>query len=205
MLDLEDFADVMQRSKIPQGIMKLASFGLICACLSLTACQPGANLPPLAETKQGAYRLGVDDQVRVITFGQESLTGQFRVNDRGNLAIPLLGSILANGLTPSELERSIEARLKEKKVLLDPAVSVEVMSYRPVFILGEITKPGQYPYQPNMTVLTAVAIAGGFTYRAQTSYASILRTENGSDVEGKVTRGTDVRPGDVIDIFQRYY
>ena len=207
MLALGEFAELIQHFQyemLPQAL-KRASLGLVCVCLSLTACQPGANLPRLAETPDGPYRLGVDDQVRVITFGQEPLTGQFRVNDRGNLAIPLLGSIPANGLTTVGLEHGIEDRLKEKKVLLNPAVSVEVTGYRPVFILGEVTKPGQYPYQPNMTVLTAVAIAGGFTYRAQTGYASVVRAENGSDVEGKVTRTTRVRPGDVIDIFERYY
>jgi polysaccharide export outer membrane protein len=208
VLYLRDFASVIRRFRFgtrPQVFGRASIFALLGACLFLTACQPGANLPPLPDTAQSSYRLGVDDQVRVITFGEASLTGQFRVNDRGSLAIPLLGAIPADGLTTSELERRIEARLKEKKVLLDPAVSVEVLSYRPVFILGEVTKPGQYPYQPNMTVLTAVAVAGGFTYRAQTNYASILRAEGDSDVEGKVMRNTRVRPGDVIDIFERYY
>jgi polysaccharide export outer membrane protein len=197
----------MQRSQIKIRRKTLWPVGLclIATSFFLTACQPGANLAALPDAPQGAYRLGVDDQIRVVTFGQDPLTGQFRVNDRGNVAIPLLGSIPADGLTTTELERNIEQRLKEKKVLLNPAVSVEVMGYRPVFILGEVTKPGQYPYQPNMTVLTAVAVAGGFTYRAQTNYASILRTENGNGVEGKVARTAPVRPGDVIDIFERYY
>ena len=143
--------------------------------------------------------------MRVITFGQEQLTGQFRINDRGDIAIPLLGNVKADGLTTTELEGSIEQRLKDKQVLQAPSVSVEVLNYRPVFILGEITKPGQYAYQPDMTVLTAVAIAGGFTYRAQTDYASILRTERGHSTEGRVPRGAPVRPGDVITIFERYF
>lgn len=189
----------------PRWLSRSAHATAALICLLLTACEPGADLPPLPETQAGPYRLGVDEQIRIITFGQEQLTGQFRVNDRGNVAIPFLGAIPADGLTTTEVERSIERRLKEKKVLLDPSVSVEVMSYRPVFILGEVAKPGQYPYQPNMTVLTATAIAGGFTYRAQTDYASILRTENGHSVEGRVTRGTPVRPGDVINVFERYF
>ena len=174
-------------------------------CLLLAGCEPGAKLAPLPETAEAPYRLGVDEQIRIITFGQEPLTGQFRVNDRGFVAIPLLGSIPASGLTTTELEHSIEARLRDKKVLLDPSVSVEVLSYRPIFILGEVAKPGQYPYQPNMTVLTAVAVAGGFTYRAQTGYASILRTIDGHPVEGRVTRATTVHPGDVITAFERYF
>jgi len=191
--------------------MNFPALAPLLRCLSLAmlllmaTCAPGSDLPPLPETPPAPYRLGVDDQVRIITFGEDSLTGQFRVNDRGTIAIPLLGAIPADGLTTAELEHSIEAELKKKKVLLDPSVSVEILGYRPVFILGEVAKPGQYPYQPGMTVLTAVAIAGGFTYRAQTDYASILRKSDGHTVEGRVPRGTDVLPGDVITVFERYF
>ena len=173
--------------------------------LVLGGCSPGSGLPPLPETSAGPYRLGVDDLVRVITFGDEHLTGQFRVNDRGNVAVPLLGPVRAEGLTTAELEDSIAKILRDKKVLLDPSVAVEVLRYRPVFILGEVTKPGEYPYQPGMTVLTAVSIAGGYTYRAETGYASILRKIDGHSVEGRVKRGADVDSGDVITIFPRYF
>ena len=183
---------------------KAVKAGLLSACLVLAGCSPGWNLQPLPDTDADAYHLGVDDQVRVITFGAEQLTGQFRVNDRGVIAIPLLGSIKAEGLTTAELERAVEARLTEKEVLVHPSVSVEVLAYRPVFVLGEVNKPGQYPYQPGMTVLTAVAIAGGFTYRAQTERASILRNTEGHAVEGAVQRNTQVRPGDVINVLDRF-
>ena len=141
----------------------------------------------------------------MIIFGDEHLTGQFRVNDRGSISIPLLGPVRADGLTTAELENSIAKQLRDKKVLLDPSISVEVLNYRPVFILGEVTKPGRYAYEPGMTVLTAVSEAAGFTYRAQTSYASILRTIDGHSVEGRVARGTSVLPGDVITVLQRYF
>jgi len=175
------------------------------ACLLFSSCAPGSGLRPLPSTPAGPYRLGTDDRVRIITFGQEQLTGECRVNDRGYIALPLLGPAKAAGATTSELEHSIAEKLREKKVLRDPSVSVEVLSYRPIFILGEVTKPGQYPYQPSMTVLTAVAIAGGFTYRAQTGYASILRSTEHGPVEGRVPRGEPVQPGDVITIFERYF
>jgi polysaccharide export outer membrane protein len=179
--------------------------GVVMTSLLMTACSPGSGLPPLAATPAGPYRLGVGEEVRIITFGEERLTGQFRVNDRGEIAIPLLGTIPATGLTTTELEKAISRQLMDKKVLLDPSVSVEVLSYRPVFILGEVSKPGEYPYKPGMTVLTAVAIAGGFTYRAETDYASILRNTDNHPIEGKVPRGMEVRPGDVIDIYERYF
>lgn len=175
------------------------------ACLWASSCSPGSGLPPLPEESYSGYRLGINDEVRVITFGQEQLTGQFRINDRGQLAVPLLGSVPADGLTTAELEHSIEQLLKKKDLLQNPSVSVDVITYRPVFILGEVAKPGQYPYQPGMTVLTAVALAGGFTYRAVTDYASILRTADGHSVEGRVGRGVLVEPGDVVDIFERRF
>ena len=195
----------MQPRLTRRSTVRIFLHSAVIPLVGLSSCTPGSNLPPLAETDPGPYRLAVDDQVRVITFGQEQLTGQFRVNDRGTIAVPLLGPIPANGLTSSELEKKIEAELKAKKVLLDPSVSVEVVGYRPMFILGEVTKPGQYPYEPGMTVLTAVAIAGGFTYRAQTGYASLLRTVSGHSTEGRVPRGMEVLPGDVITILERYF
>ena len=181
------------------------SLVLACGLWLLAGCSAGSGLPPLPAATNGPYELGVDDLVRIITFGDEHLTGQFRVNDRGNIAIPLLGAVKADGLTTSQLEASIADHLREKKLLLDPSVSVEVVSYRPVFVLGEVSKPGQFPYQPGMTVLTSVSLAGGYTYRAETGYASILRKIDGRSVEGRVNRGADVRPGDVIDIFPRYF
>jgi polysaccharide biosynthesis/export protein len=195
----------MQPFRTRRSVLHTVRRSTLVPLLGSASCSTGSSLPPLAEGSVGPYRLAVDDQVRIITFGQEQLTGQFRVNDRGQIAVPLLGAISASGLTSSELERQIEQELKQKKVLLDPSVSVEVTSYRPMFILGEVAKPGQYPYEPGMTVLTAVAIAGGFTYRAQTNYASLLRTVNGHSVEGRVPRGMAVLPGDVITILERYF
>ena len=171
---------------------------------ALTACSEGANLPPLPDTHTAAYHLGVGDQVRVLTFGEEQLTGEFRVNDSGNVDLPLVGALPASGRTTNELSTEIADELRSKKLMRDPSVSVEVTNYRPIFVLGEVSHPGQYPYQPGMTVLTAVTVAGGFTYRAVKSYASILRTSNGKATEGRVSRQTYVEPGDVITVFERH-
>lgn len=197
----------LHRISIGSLLARTRNAGLaLIGCAVLTACQPGADLTPLTSAPEAPYRLGVDEQIRIITFGQEQLTGQFLINDRGNVAIPLLGAIKAEGLTTTELERSIERHLIEKKVFLTPSVSVEVVAYRPVYILGEVTKPGEYPYKPNSTVLSMIARAGGYTYRAQTEYTSIVRNDDGRHlVEGKVQRSTAVRPGDVINVFERYY
>jgi polysaccharide export outer membrane protein len=178
---------------------------VIAGMLLLVSCSLGSDLPPLPSGPFGPYRLGTDDRVRIITFDEKELTGEFHVNDEGNVAIPLLGAIPAKGLTTADLEQSIRQRLEEKKILLDPSVSVEIIDYRPIFVLGEVNKPGQYPYQPGMTVLTAVAVAGGFTYRAKTGGATILRQIEGKSIEGRVARGMEVLPGDVITIQERYF
>ena len=170
----------------------------------LTACTPGSDMPPLPDDPNPAYRLGAGDRVRVIVFGQDQITGEFRVNDAGSIAVPLIGLVRAGGLTTAQLQDSIAANLKRAEIVREPNVSVEVLTYRPVFILGEVKLPGQYPFQPGMTVLTAVAVAGGFTYRAVTGYATILRAQGNRSVEGRVSRGAAVQPGDVITILERH-
>ena len=179
--------------------------GLACILLTLAACAPGSNLPFLNAYRNESYRLGSGDQIRVITFGEDQLTGEFRVDDGGNIALPLLSDVKAAGLTPEELGQHIAAELRRRKLLQDPSVAVEVIAFRPVFVLGEVAKPGQYPYQPGMTLLTAVAIAGGFTYRAVDSYASVVRTTDKQAVQGRVTPLSFIAPGDVINVFERRF
>lgn len=173
--------------------------------LALGACAPGADLPPLPQDAHAEFRVGAGDQIRIITVGEDVLTGDFRISDSGNIAVPLLGAVRAAGLTPAALGTRIANELKSKNLFKNPSVSVEVLTYRPFFILGEVTKPGQYAYQPDMTVLTAVAVGGGFTYRAIEGYASIVRRIGDKAVEGKVGRQTLVQPGDTITIFQRRF
>jgi len=177
---------------------------LCCTLLPLVGCAPGRGLPPVPPSS-GEYRLGPGDAVRLITFGEEALTGEFRVSDAGTIAVPLLGGVRAAGLTPAELEASVTAKLKDAKLLRDPSVAAEVTAYRPIFVLGEVNKPGQYPYQPGMTVVTAAAVAGGFTYRAVEGYASVVRTLGGHAMEGKALRQTYLQPGDVVTVFERRF
>ena len=189
------------QSRSRRAVIRQAVAGV---ALVLTACTPGSDMPPLPEDPNPAYHLGAGDQVRVIVFGQDQITGQFRVNDAGSIAVPLIGLVHAAGLTTAQLQEAIAANLKRAEIVREPNVSVEVLAYRPVFILGEVKLPGQYPFQPGMTVLTAVAVAGGFTYRAVTGRATILRVEGGRSVEGRVPRGAAVQPGDVITILERH-
>ena len=142
--------------------------------LALAGCMPGSDLAALPPPDAG-YHLGAGDQVRVITYDETQLSNTFTVGGDGKVAFPLVGAVQAAGLTPNQFAGAISSTLKESKLVNQPSVSVEVAIYRPISVLGEVSHPGQYPYQPGMTMLDAVALAGGFTYRAVTGYASDWR------------------------------
>jgi polysaccharide export outer membrane protein len=178
---------------------------MVAMAILLARCAPGHNLPAMPPLSGGDYRLGPGDIVRIITYGEEPLTGEFRVSEQGTVALPLAGGVKAVGRTPHELETAIAMTLKKGDMLKKASVSVEVTTYRPIYVLGEVNKPGQYPYQPGMTVISAAAIAGGFTYRAVEDYASVVRTVAGDSIEGKASRQAFVQPGDVITVFERKF
>jgi polysaccharide export outer membrane protein len=190
---------------LKQGFSIVRRLTCLLLCMAAVGCAPGRGLPDLPSASPGGYRLGSGDVVRLITVGDESLTGEFRVDDGGRVALPLIGAVPAAGQTPDGLAAAIKSALLRGNLYTAPSVSVEVTSYRPIFVLGEVSKPGQYPYQPGMTVVTAAAVAGGFTYRAINDYASVVRTQDGVAVEGKAIRQSFIQPGDVITIFERRF
>jgi polysaccharide biosynthesis/export protein len=173
----------------------------------LAACStPGANLPPLPEADRADYRLGPQDQVRVTVFNDPRLTGEFRVSDNGMLALPLVGTVRAAGQTTAEVKSAIEAEMRNKNLFRDPNVAVEVLVYRPIFVLGMVERGGQFPYQPGMSVLTAVAVAGGFNYRAIRDYVSITRVgPDGRAMEYRARPSDLVQPGDTITVYERRF
>lgn len=173
--------------------------------LILAGCDTGRGLQPLPDYQSGAYRLGAGDLLRVLTFGEDQLTGEFRVSDQGSIGLPLVGSVQAAGKTPQQLEADISSALVKGDFLKKPHVTVEVIAYRPIFVLGEVSKPGQFPYQPGMTFLTAVAVAGGFTYRAVQDYGEVVRATKSVAVTGRVTSNTFLAPGDVVRVLERYF
>ena len=181
---------------------------LIGAGLAAGCAVPADKLPPLLPATT-VYRLGTGDQVRITTFGEPGLTGDFRVDDSGKVALPLAGGLRAAGLTTAELAFGVSDLLQKSGLYKDAKVSVEVTQYRPVFVLGEVAKPGQYAYQPGMTVLTSVAIAGGFTYRAVQDRFSVVRQTGGTGIEavseGRAARDTLLSPSDVITVHERIF
>ena len=173
--------------------------------LGLAGC---ATYKPVAdafyEELKKPYSLDAGDRMRITVFGQADLSNTYTVEKSGYIAFPLLGSILARGRTPKHVEADIATKLRAG-FLRDPDVSVEMDRYRPFFIMGEVAASGQYTYVPGMTVQKAVAIAGGFTARAEQQDSDVTRNVNGNVLTGRVSIGDPILPGDTVYIRERLF
>jgi polysaccharide export outer membrane protein len=161
-----------------------------------------APMPPARY--DAAYRLDAGDKLRVVVFGQDGLTNTYAIDAGGSITLPLIGAVPARGRTTAELAGAITARLRNGYIR-EPSVAVEIESYRPFFILGEVAAPGQYPYVPNMTVESAVAIAGGFSPRARRDTVTLTHTDGGGTGRYVVPLGTSVAPGDTVMVGERWF
>jgi len=150
------------------------------------------------------YKLDSGDKVKVTIYGEDDLSGEFSVDGSGNVRLPLIGQVRAAGLTQHEFEEAVAAQLAHG-FLINPRVSVEVTSYRPFSILGEVNKPGEYPFENGMTVLNAVAIGGGYTYRADKSDVYIRRKGAASEAKFPADDTTLVYPGDTVRVDERIF
>ena len=151
-----------------------------------------------------SYRLGAGDKVKVTIFGEPDLSGTYSISGEGKVSAPLVGDIQAAGLTAPELQAALETTYRQG-YLKDPKVNVEVMSFRPFYILGEVKLPGEYPYDNGMTVVKAVAMAQGFTYRADEKHVFIKHLNGIKEDEVPLTSNAPVAPGDTIRIAERYF
>lgn len=187
-------------------VLALIGFTLI-ACdgprgdiTNLAAATPAAPI-----SSPGTYRLSAGDKLKVTVFNEADLTGEFQVNERGNIAFPLVGEVQAANSTPDEFQQRLSTRLRGKYVK-NPRVSVEMTNYRPVNVLGEVRNAGQIQYRPGLTIQDAVALAGGFTYRANTRTIYVRR----ADANGEISINTDeakvpILPGDNIRVPERFF
>ncbi len=193
-----------QSSGIVACLCLIGLVALAAACTSPPSSVPAASSgsSPAPGAQAAAYRLGTGDQLRVIVFGEEDLSGEFEVDDTGAVSMPLVGDIRASGQTLRTFEAAVRERLSEG-YLKDPRVSVQVLNYRPFYIIGEVEKGGEYPFVSGMHVINAVAVAGGFTYRANTS--TVFITRGGEELEFEVTPELRLQPGDVIRVPERFF
>jgi polysaccharide biosynthesis/export protein len=150
------------------------------------------------------YHLDAGDRLRVVVYGQEGLTNTYSISAGGTITMPLIGAVPARGRTPQGLAADIAARLRNG-FIREPSVAVEVEAYRPFFILGEVQAPGQYPYVPNMTAESAVAIAGGFSPRARKDRVTITHTDASGTSRMVMPPGTPISPGDTVLVGERWF
>lgn len=193
----------------------LAWLVLALAALGASGCVSGApageiiraddgDLAALDTVQAAGYRLGAGDALKITVFGEEALSGEYLVGEQGKVSFPLVGEVDAAGKILPEFTAHLESRLREGYVRA-PRVTVEVTNYRPFFILGEVGSPGTYPFSANLTVINAVATAGGFTYRADTRRVFIKHVGEPTEREYRLTSQTPVQPGDTVRIGQRRF
>ena len=193
--------------------MSLKSGGAIGALRNAFAAAPRptyAPVPvvyaaaPMPAVHDTSYKLDAGDKLRVVVYGQEGLTNTYAIDAGGSITMPLIGAVPARGRTPAGLAAAITAKLRNGYIR-DPSVAVEIESYRPFFILGEVAAPGQYPYVPNMSVESAVAIAGGFSPRARRDSVTLTHTDASGPMRAVVPLGTPVGPGDTVLVGERWF
>ncbi|MBR1129455.1 polysaccharide biosynthesis/export family protein [Bradyrhizobium iriomotense] len=173
---------------------------------SAPAPMPVGYAAPMAAPGRydASYHLDAGDKLRVVVYGQEGLTNSYAIDAGGSITMPLIGAVPARGRTTAGLAGEIAARLRNGYIR-EPSVAVEIDTYRPFFILGEVSAPGQYPYVPNMTVESAVAIAGGFSPRAKRDVVTVTHSENGGAMRAVVPLGTPLAPGDTVFVGERWF
>jgi polysaccharide export outer membrane protein len=186
----------------PQGDLDSLAYGRSYAMVP--APMAVAYAAPMPVAYDTAYRLDAGDKLRVVVYGQEGLTNTYAIDAGGSITMPLIGAVPARGRTPAGLASEISGRLR-RGYIREPSVAVEIEAYRPFFILGEVAAPGQYPYVPNMSAESAVAIAGGFSPRALRDRVTLTHTNGSGSSRDVVPLGTALSPGDTVLVGERWF
>ncbi|WP_065751905.1 polysaccharide biosynthesis/export family protein [Bradyrhizobium paxllaeri] len=196
----------MQQRSPSAGLTLPLLFVLAIAGISAgLSVQASAQTSPSASSSSAdGYVLGPNDRIRLKVYGESDITGEYEISNSGQVSIPLAGHIKAAGATTRQLEKLIASALA-KGIVRDPRVNVEIAQYRPYYILGEVKKSGEYPYRNGLTVMDAVASAGGFTYRANENKVFLRRAGAGAEQTYPLDAPVPVYPGDNIRIPERYF
>lgn len=195
----------IREGKIRGVLCAIALAGALVSACSSSRSLPGEDAPAKIGNPADAYLLEPGNRVRLIVYGENALSGDFTVDPVGNVALPLVGNVSASGITAKSLAKRIEDLLRKDGYLQDPRVAVEVQTFRPFYVLGEVRGPGEFPYTNGMTVLSAIAKAGGYDYRAREGEVMLVRVINGEQKEYRATERTPILPGDIVKILQRSF
>jgi polysaccharide export outer membrane protein len=169
-----------------------------------SATASGYAAVPMPRAHDAAYRLDAGDKLRVVVYGQDGLTNTYAIDAGGSITMPLIGAVTARAQTTAGVAAEITGRLR-RGYIREPSVAVEIEAYRPFFILGEVAAPGQYPYVPNMSVESAVAIAGGFSPRARRDQVTLTHTDDAGSMRSLVPLGSALGPGDTVLVGERWF
>ena len=186
------------------GALRTAFAAAPRASAAVVVAAPVAYVEPMPVRYDAAYHLDAGDRLRVVVYGQEGLTNTYAIDAGGSITMPLIGSVRARGRTTAGLAAEISTKLRAG-FIREPSVAVEIEAYRPFFILGEVAAPGQYPYVPNMTVESAVAIAGGFSPRARRDSVTVTHTDAAGTARFVVPPGSPISPGDTVLVSERWF
>ncbi|CAO3403553.1 polysaccharide biosynthesis/export family protein [Azospirillum sp. 11R-A] len=183
----------------------LASFVALAGCASTIGEFPSETAPKKISNLTEGYRLEPGNRVRIIVFEEPNLSGDFSLDSVGNIALPLAGNIPASGLTARETGKRIEDVLRRNALLLNPSVSVEIQTFKPFYVMGEVRQPGEFPYTTGLTVLSAIARAGGYDYRARQSEVVLVRPQGEEQKLYRADEFTPIMPGDIVKVLERRY
>ena len=204
---------MVEKRQRRHGSFRPARVGVLALAVALAACAPADHgvtdsieiaSGAAAEASLAVYPLGPGDRLKITVFGQAELSGEFDIDVNGSIAYPLLGDVPASDRSLRQLGREVAAAL-DRDFVVDPRVIVEVVRFRPFFILGQVNRPGSYPYVVGLNVRQAVAIAGGFTRRArETGIVLVRRTVDGETLR-RVPQGAPILPGDTLEVRRRLF
>ncbi|MDE2579972.1 MAG: polysaccharide export protein [Hyphomicrobiales bacterium] len=192
--------------------MRATSLPTLLVCLLLAGCDGAMSVGKVSDAEETAIKrtataapnIQPGDKVRVTVFGEDRLTGEYEVDQAGFMSLPLAGTVKVSGLTKPQLEKELTKKFRGE-YLRDPKVTVDVSNFRPFYIMGEIAKPGEYQFKNGLNVMSAVALAGGSTYRANTSKVLIQHVGDKSFKEYPMSPEIPVTPGDLIKLQERYF
>jgi len=188
----------------PYRVMLLLQLMLLCVSGVALAQQATGEQVPLPGANDQTYKLDYGDRIKINVFNQPDLSGEYVLDGDGRFSMPLIGTVEAAGLTPAELEQRLVDRYKPD-YLVNPRIFIQVLNYRPYYLIGEVRGTGAFPYRAGMTYMQAIAIAGGFTYRAKQEHVFVIRAEDPEQKEIRLSVEEKVEPGDIIRVAERLF
>lgn len=180
--------------------MLVAAIAITAACTSSTA-----GLTVFPPVKSAEYKLTTGDKIRVVVQDLKDANGEYTIDQTGSISLPMIKEVNVSDKTLREAQAAIEQAFVSQQILIRPKVSIQAIELRPIYILGEVGKPGEYPYRDGLTIFAAVSLAGGYTYRADLKSMVVTRTVNGRRITGSGNENTEVMPGDQIRVVEKWF